>query len=45
MLSPAIAHGQRSEALEVEVATRTREIEAQRRFMEKVIDSLPSAST
>jgi two-component system NtrC family sensor kinase len=41
ILSPLLAATQLSEDLAVEVALRTREIEAQRRFTTKIIDSLP----
>ncbi len=41
LLAPELAHAERSRQLEVEVATRTAEIERGRRFTEKIIDSLP----
>jgi two-component system NtrC family sensor kinase len=41
ILAPELAHAERSRQLEVEVATRTAEIERGRRFTEKIIDSLP----
>jgi len=41
LLAPAIAAAEHSRQLEVEVETRTRQIEAQRRFIEKIVDSLP----
>ena len=41
ILSPLIASFELSEDLASEVAARTREIEAQRRFTSKIIDSLP----
>lgn len=41
LLAPALAHAERSRQLEVEVASRTAEIERGRRFTEKIIDSLP----
>lgn len=43
ILSPLLASSQLSEDLATEVALRTREIEAQRRFTTKIIDSLPLA--
>ncbi|MDQ8155606.1 MAG: PAS domain-containing protein, partial [Gemmatimonadota bacterium] len=41
LLAPELAHAERSRQLEVEVATRTVEIDRERRFTEKIIDSLP----
>jgi two-component system NtrC family sensor kinase len=41
ILAPELAHAERSRQLEVEVASRTVEIERGRRFTEKIIDSLP----
>jgi two-component system NtrC family sensor kinase len=41
ILAPELAHAERSRQLEVEVASRTAEIERGRRFTEKIIDSLP----
>lgn len=41
LLAPALRDAEYAHRLESEVATRTREIEAQRRFTEKIIDSLP----
>ena len=41
VLAPELAHTERSRQLEVEVASRTVEIERGRRFTEKIIDSLP----
>jgi PAS domain S-box-containing protein len=41
LLAPELAHAERSRQLEVEVASRTVEIERGRRFTEKIIDSLP----
>ena len=41
MLAPAIRDAEHAHRLEAEVAARTREIEAQRRFTEKIIDSIP----
>jgi len=41
VLAPELAHAERSRQLEVEVASRTAEIERGRRFTEKIIDSLP----
>ncbi|MBL8995817.1 MAG: PAS domain-containing protein [Gemmatimonadetes bacterium] len=41
VLAPELAHAERSRQLEVEVASRTMEIERGRRFTEKIIDSLP----
>ncbi len=41
LLAPELAHAERSRQLEVEVAARTAEIDGQRRFTEKIIDSLP----
>ncbi len=41
LLAPEIVHAERSRQLEVEVAARTAEIDRERRFTEKIIDSLP----
>jgi two-component system NtrC family sensor kinase len=41
MLAPWLAHGERARQLEVEVAMRSRQNEDQRRFIERIIDSLP----
>src|SRR5262249_57932937 len=41
MLAPALRDAEYAHRLESEVAARTREIEEQRRFTEKIIDSLP----
>ena len=41
IFAPQLAHAERSRQLEVEVASRTAEIERGRRFTEKIIDSLP----
>ncbi|MBK7908367.1 MAG: PAS domain-containing protein [Gemmatimonadetes bacterium] len=41
LLAPELTHAERSRQLEVEVASRTAEIERGRRFTEKIIDSLP----
>ncbi|MGH7664772.1 MAG: ATP-binding protein [Gemmatimonadaceae bacterium] len=41
LLSPSIAHAEHSRQLEVEVRLRTRQIDEQRRFTERIIDSLP----
>jgi two-component system, NtrC family, sensor kinase len=41
LLAPALRDAENALRLESEVAARTREIEAQRRFTEKIIDSLP----
>ncbi len=41
LLAPALRDAEYAHRLESEVAARTREIEAQRRFTEKIIDSLP----
>ncbi|HVT38173.1 MAG TPA: ATP-binding protein [Gemmatimonadaceae bacterium] len=41
LLAPQLAHAERSRALEVEVQARTADIEKERRFTEKIIDSLP----
>jgi two-component system NtrC family sensor kinase len=41
VLAPALSHAERSHQLEGEVALRTRQIDEQRRFIEKVVDSLP----
>jgi two-component system, NtrC family, sensor kinase len=41
LLAPEFAHAERSRQLEVEIASRTAEMEQGRRFTEKIIDSLP----
>jgi len=41
LLAPELSHAERSRQLEVEVASRTVEIDRERRFTEKIIDSLP----
>ena len=41
MLVPWLAHAERARQLEVEVALRTRQNDDQRRFIERIIDSLP----
>ena len=41
LLAPELAHAERSRQLEVEVAARTADIDRERRFSEKIIDSLP----
>jgi two-component system, NtrC family, sensor kinase len=41
MLAPRLAHAERARQLEVEVALRTQQIDEQRRFIERIIDSLP----
>jgi two-component system NtrC family sensor kinase len=41
MLVPWLAHAERARQLEVEVALRTRQNDEQRRFIERIIDSLP----
>ena len=41
MLVPWLAHAERARQLEVEVAMRTRQNDEQRRFIERIIDSLP----
>ena len=41
LLAPELQHAERSRQLEVEVAARTAEIDRERRFTEKIIDSLP----
>jgi two-component system, NtrC family, sensor kinase len=41
MLVPWLAHAERARQLEVEVALRTQQIGEQRRFIERIIDSLP----
>ena len=41
MLVPWLAHAERARQLEVEVAIRTQQIDEQRRFIERIIDSLP----
>jgi len=41
LLAPALRHAEHAQRLETEVAARTREIDNQRRFTEKIIDSLP----
>ena len=45
LLAPALRDAEYAHRLESEVAARTREIEEQRRFTEKIIDSLPVGST
>ena len=41
LLAPEIAHAEKSRLLEVEVESRTAEIDRERRFTEKIIDALP----
>ena len=41
LVAPTLAHSEYSRQLEVEVQLRTRQIEEQRRFTERIIDSLP----
>src|SRR5204862_4462201 len=41
LLAPALGAAEYAHRLEAEVAARTREIDEQRRFTEKIIDSLP----
>ena len=41
LIAPTLAHSEYSRQLEVEVKLRTRQIEEQRRFTERIIDSLP----
>jgi two-component system NtrC family sensor kinase len=41
MLVPRLAHAEHARQLEVEVAMRTRQNDEQRRFIERIIDSLP----
>ena len=41
VLAPALAHAERAHRLEAEVATRTRQIDQQRSFIGKIVDSLP----
>lgn len=41
LLAPALAHAEKSRRLEVEVEVRTAEIDRERRFTDKIIDSLP----
>ena len=41
VLAPVLSHAEQSQRLESEVALRTRQIEEQRRFIEKIVDSLP----
>jgi PAS domain S-box-containing protein len=41
LLAPLLAHAQHATELEAEVARRARETEEERRFTEKIIDSLP----
>ncbi|MBM4194462.1 MAG: PAS domain S-box protein [Gemmatimonadetes bacterium] len=41
LLSPKLAHAEKSRRLEVEVEVRTAEIDRERRFTDKIIDSLP----
>jgi len=41
LLGPELAHAEKSRRLEVEVEVRTAEIDRERRFTDKIIDSLP----
>jgi len=41
MLAPAVAHAEQRRRLQSEVASRTRQIDDERRFTERIIDSLP----
>jgi two-component system NtrC family sensor kinase len=41
LLGPFLSHAERSRQLAIEVELRTRQIEEQRRFTERIIDSLP----
>jgi two-component system NtrC family sensor kinase len=41
LLAPELVHAEKSRRLEVEVEVRTAEIDRERRFTEKIIDSLP----
>jgi two-component system NtrC family sensor kinase len=41
LLAPELAHAEKSRQLEVEVEARTADIDRERRFGEKIIDSLP----
>lgn len=41
LLTPVLAHAEKSRRLEVEVEVRTAEIDRERRFTDKIIDSLP----
>ncbi len=41
LLTPELAHAEKSRRLEVEVEVRTAEIDRERRFTDKIIDSLP----
>ena len=41
MIAPVILHAEHARQLEVQVRQRTREIDHQRRFIEKIVDSLP----
>lgn len=41
LLTPALSHAEKSRRLEVEVEVRTAEIDRERRFTDKIIDSLP----
>lgn len=41
MLAPAVAHSRRRESLELELARRVRQVNDERRFTERIIDSLP----
>jgi two-component system NtrC family sensor kinase len=41
MLAPLLSHAEHAQRLEAEVAERTAQIEKHRRFMAKVVDSLP----
>ena len=41
LLAPVLVHAEKSHQLAVEVGVRTRQIDEQRRFTERIIDSLP----
>jgi two-component system, NtrC family, sensor kinase len=41
LLGPQLAHAEQQHQLEVEVAARTRQIEEERRFTQRIIDALP----
>jgi two-component system NtrC family sensor kinase len=41
LLAPAVAHAEQRRRLQSEVASRTRQIDEERRFTERIIDSLP----
>jgi two-component system, NtrC family, sensor kinase len=41
LIAPSLTYAEHSRQLEVEVAVRTRQIDEQRRFTERIIDSLP----